>query len=68
MLVLTRKVDECIIVGEGPLAVMIKIIDVRGDKVRVGIEADSSIPIHRKEIADAIAAENQKSDAPTDRV
>lgn len=60
MLVLTRKRNESIVVGEGAAAVTITVVEVRGDKVRLGIEADTSIPIHRKEVSDAIAAGNRQ--------
>ena len=51
MLVLSRKRDEKIHVGHG---VVIQVIDIRGDKVRLGIEADKSVPVHRGEIYEAI--------------
>ncbi len=35
------------------------IVDIRGDKVRVGIKAPSSVPVHRKEVYDAIKEENE---------
>ena len=51
MLVLSRRKDESIMVGDD---VEIMIIDVRGKKVRLGIIAPKSIPVHRKEIYEAI--------------
>ncbi len=51
MLVLSRRKDESIMVGED---VEVKIVDVRGNKVRLGITAPRSIPVHRKEIYEAI--------------
>ena len=51
MLVLSRQRDESIMVGDD---VEITIIDVRGDKVRLGIIAPKNIPVHRREIYDAI--------------
>ncbi len=54
MLVLSRKKNEVIIVGEGDNQVSIMVIDIRGDKVRIGIEANKNIPVHRKEVYDAI--------------
>ena len=47
MLVLTRKLDESIIVGEN---IEIKIIEIRGDQVRLGIDAPRSVSIYRKEL------------------
>jgi len=51
MLVLSRKRDEQIVVGEN---VVITIIEIRGDKVRLGIEAPHHVPVHRSEVYDAI--------------
>ena len=56
MLVLTRCKDESIMVGED---VEIIIVDVRGNKVRLGITAPKSIPVHRKEVYKAIHGEKQ---------
>ena len=58
MLVLSRQRDESIIVGDN---VQITIVDIRGDKVRLGIQAPSDISVHRKEVFDAIQRENQKA-------
>jgi len=41
--------------------VMITIVDIRGDKVRLGIEAPQDIPVHRQEVYEAIKRENQKA-------
>ena len=54
MLVLSRQRDEYIMIGDD---VEIIIVDVRGDKVRLGITAPKSIPVHRREIYDAIQRE-----------
>jgi carbon storage regulator len=56
MLVLSRQKDETIIIGDD---VEITIVDVRGDKVRLGITAPRSVSVHRKEIYDAIQKEKQ---------
>ena len=58
MLVLSRQRDESIIVGDN---VQITIVDIRGDKVRLGIEAPAHISVHRKEVFDAIQRENRKA-------
>jgi len=65
MLVLSRQKDESIMIGD---EVEITIVDVRGDKVRLGITAPKNIPVHRREIYDAIQREKaQQPDgqAPT---
>ena len=58
MLVLSRHRDESIMIGDN---VMITIVDIRGDKVRLGIDAPQEIPVHRQEVYDAIKLENQKA-------
>ena len=57
MLVLTREKDERIFIGPIKLAdgteiplISVTIVDVRGGKVRIGIEADSKVPVHREEV------------------
>ena len=57
MLVLSRQKDESIIIGDD---VEITIVDVRGDKVRLGISAPRSISVHRKEIYEAIQREKEQ--------
>jgi carbon storage regulator len=58
MLVLSRQRDESIIIGDN---IVITIVDIRGDKVRIGIDAPTSIPVHRQEVYEAIQRENQRS-------
>lgn len=58
MLVLSRHRDESIMIGD---EVMITIVDIRGDKVRLGIDAPAEIPVHRLEVYEAIKRENAKS-------
>jgi carbon storage regulator len=54
MLVLSRQRDESIMIGDN---VEITIVDVRGDKVRLGITAPREVPVHRREIYDTIQRE-----------
>ena len=56
MLVLSRQRDETIMIGDD---VEITIVDIRGDNVRLGITAPPHIPVHRKEVYDAIQRENR---------
>ncbi len=58
MLVLTRKKGEILAIGED---ILISVVDVRGDSVRLGIEAPKSVPVWRKEVLDEIAEENRKA-------
>lgn len=51
MLVLSRKKDEKIIIGDD---IIIMVIEIRGDKVRLGIEAPKEISVHREEVYEAI--------------
>jgi carbon storage regulator len=59
MLVLSRHLDEVICIGDD---ITITIVDIRGDKVRVGIEAPQTVPVHRKEVYEAIQRENRQRD------
>ncbi|MDZ4683565.1 MAG: carbon storage regulator CsrA [Planctomycetaceae bacterium] len=54
MLVLSRKKNESIVVDD---AIVITIVEIRGDKVRLGIEAPREVPIHRSEVHAAIQAQ-----------
>ena len=56
MLVLSRQRDQAIMIGDD---VEVSIVDIRGDKVRIGIDAPRSVSVHRKEIYEAIRDENQ---------
>ena len=61
MLVLTRHRDESIIIGDGDRRITITVIDIRGDRVRLGVTAPSDTIVHRQEVYDAIKeAENKK--------
>ena len=54
MLVLSRKKNESIVVDD---SIVITVVEIRGDKVRLGIEAPREVPIHRSEVRDAIAVQ-----------
>lgn len=58
MLVLTRKRDESIIIGDD---IRVTIVEVRGDQVKVGIDAPRAIPVHREEVYKEILAENRRA-------
>ena len=60
MLVLSRQKNETIMIGD---MIEITIVDVKGEKVRVGINAPIEIPVHRKEVYDAIKRENIEASA-----
>ncbi|MBQ18043.1 MAG: carbon storage regulator [Planctomycetaceae bacterium] len=54
MLVLSRKKDERIIIGDN---ISLMVVEIRGDKVRLGIDAPSDITVHRSEVYEAIRRE-----------
>ena len=56
MLVLSRQRDQTIMIGDD---IEITVVDIRGDKVRLGINAPSEVPVHRKEVYEAIKRENR---------
>ena len=60
MLVLTRKLNQSIIIGDD---VEVIVIEVRGEQVRLGIKAPKSVAVHRKEVFDQIRDENVASTA-----
>jgi len=59
MLVLSRKKNESIVINED---IVVTIVEIRGDKVRLGIEAPRDIPVHRREVLDAILREQELAD------
>ena len=58
MLVLSRQRDESIMIGD---SIVVTIVDIRGDKVRLGINAPAEIPVHRQEVYEAIQRENLRA-------
>ena len=58
MLVLSRQRDETIMIGDD---IEVTVVDIRGDKVRLGINAPREISVHRKEVYDAIRRENREA-------
>jgi len=54
MLVLSRQRDETIMIGDD---IEITVVDIRGEKVRLGINAPAHVPVHRKEVYEAIKRE-----------
>ncbi len=62
MLILSRKTNERIIIGEN---IEIAVVDIRGDQVKLGIVAPKNVKVYRQEVFDAIQEENRKAAAST---
>ena len=60
MLILSRHKDEKLMIGDD---ITITVIEIRGDKVRLGIDAPSHIPVHRQEVYDAIRRGGERGEA-----
>jgi carbon storage regulator len=65
MLVLSRRVGESIVVGDD---VTVTVLEVRGDVVRIGIDAPRSIAVHREELLRELETANKESASPSDDV
>lgn len=63
MLVLSRKKKESIIIGD---SIIVTMVEVRGDKVRLGIEAPKDVSVHRSEVYDAIKRASQPAGGESD--
>jgi carbon storage regulator len=61
MLVLSRKKNESIVIDD---RIVITVVEIRGDKVRLGIQAPKEVPVHRMEVHDAIRNEQSNGEAP----
>lgn len=59
MLVLSRKKDEIVYVGDD---VIVTVVEIRGDKVRLGFTAQSDVPVHRGEVRDRIQEQLENED------
>ena len=60
MLVLSRKKNESIVIND---SITLVVVEIRGDKVRLGIEAPKDVSVHRKEIHDAIKNSQRSSES-----
>ncbi|MEO2031748.1 MAG: carbon storage regulator CsrA [Planctomycetaceae bacterium] len=60
MLVLSRKKDEKIVIGDN---ITLMVIEIRGDKVRLGIDAPRDVAVHREEVYEAIKREAEQKQA-----
>lgn len=62
MLVLSRKKNECIVINND---IIVTVVEIRGDKVRLGIVAPKEVPVHRQEVFDAIHGREPSESAPS---
>ncbi len=62
MLVLSRKVGESIVIGDN---IVVSILEIRGDLIRVGIDAPKQVKVHRREVFEAIEAANREALSPS---
>lgn len=62
MLVLSRKKNESLVIGDKG-QIVLHIVEIRGDKVRLGIEAPQDVPVHRQEVYAAIQRQQRGGDA-----
>ncbi|MGB9688329.1 carbon storage regulator CsrA [Thermogutta sp.] len=63
MLVLSRKKNESIIIDD---QIVIMVVDIRGDRVRLGIEAPKHVTVHRREVYEMIQADKKRAQESTD--
>ena len=61
MLVLSRRAGESVVIGED---VVVTVLEVKGDVVRVGVDAPRSVAVHRREVLDQIAETNRAAASP----
>jgi carbon storage regulator len=61
MLVLSRKKNESIVIDD---TIVVTVVEIRGDKVRLGIQAPKEVPVHRSEVHAAIHAEQAQQEPP----
>ena len=62
MLVLTRHKDECVMIGDD---IVVMVLEIRGDKVRLGFDAPTDVPVHRREVWLAIRADREEDNDAT---
>ena len=65
MLVLSRKKNESIIINDD---ITIVVVEIRGDKVRLGVEAPKEVPVHRNEVYEAIRRNQQKTEGAAETI
>ena len=61
MIVLSRKRNESIVIGD---KIVLTVVEIRGDKVRIGVESPAEVPVHRREVYDAIKRDETQRTEP----
>ena len=64
MLILSRRCEQEIVIGDGDDTIVLRVLEIRGDQVRLGITAPREIPVHRREIERALTAEHRRHVLP----
>ena len=62
MLVLSRRLGESVVIGDD---VVVTVLEVRGDVVRIGVDAPRSVPVRRQELLEEVAATNKQASSPS---
>lgn len=65
MLVLSRRVGESVVIGDD---VVVTVLEVRGDVIRVGVDAPRSVTVHRREVLDQLVEANRAAASPDESV
>ncbi|MBN1519578.1 MAG: carbon storage regulator CsrA [Spirochaetales bacterium] len=58
MLILTRRLNEKVVIGDG---IVVSVVEIRGDQIKLGIEAPRSVKVFRQEVFEAIQEENRQA-------
>ena len=63
MLVLTRRIGQSLVIGD---TIVLRVLEVKGDVVRLGVDAPREVKVHRQEVHDAVSAANRAATASSD--
>jgi carbon storage regulator len=60
MLILTRHIGQALVIGDGEQRANVTVLGIKGNQVRIGVEALKTVPVHREEVYNRIQAEKEK--------